>query len=65
MQFFLVTIVYLMTLAFSGTAIALEVGDIAPDFTLSASDGKVYTLSQFRGTQAVVIAFFPKAFTGG
>ena len=65
MQFFLVTIVYLMTLAFSGTAIALEVGDIAPDFTLSASDGKAYALSQFRGKQAVVIAFFPKAFTGG
>ena len=44
---------------------ALEVGDAAPDFTLSASDGKTYTLSQFKGQQAVVIAFFPKAFTGG
>ena len=42
----------------------LKVGDPAPDFTLSASDGKTYTLSKLRGT-AVVLAWFPKAFTGG
>ncbi len=30
-----------------------------------ASDGKEYALSQFAGKQAVVIAWFPKAFTGG
>lgn len=46
-------------------AMALEVGGQAPDFSLSASDGKTYTLAQFRGRQPVVIAFFPKAFTGG
>jgi peroxiredoxin Q/BCP len=44
---------------------ALEVGEQAPDFSLPASDGKTYTLAQFRGKQPVVIAFFPKAFTGG
>ncbi len=44
---------------------AVKVGDIAPDFTLQASDGKTYKLSSFRGKQAVVIAWFPKAFTGG
>ncbi len=43
----------------------LKVGDKAPDFTLSGSDGKTYTLSDFKGKQAVVIAWFPKAFTGG
>jgi peroxiredoxin Q/BCP len=43
----------------------LEVGDRAPDFTLQASDGKTYTLSDFTGKQAVVIAWFPKAFTSG
>jgi thioredoxin-dependent peroxiredoxin len=43
----------------------LAVGDPAPDFTLQASDGKTYTLSDFKGKQAVVIAWFPKAFTGG
>lgn len=44
---------------------ALEVGDVAPDFSLPASDGKTYTLGQYRGVSPVVIAFFPKAFTGG
>ena len=45
--------------------VALEVGDMAPDFSLPASDGNTYTLSQFQGEKPVVIAFFPKAFTGG
>ena len=43
---------------------AVEVGEPAPDFTLPGSDGQTYTLSELRG-QHVVIAFFPKAFTGG
>ncbi len=43
----------------------LKVGDRAPDFTLKASDGKTYKLADFAGKQAVVIAWFPKAFTGG
>jgi thioredoxin-dependent peroxiredoxin len=43
----------------------LKVGDKAPDFTLPGSDGKTYKLSQFRGQKAVVLAWYPKAFTGG
>jgi cytochrome oxidase Cu insertion factor (SCO1/SenC/PrrC family) len=43
----------------------LKPGMPAPDFTLQASDGRTYALSQFKGKQAVVIAWFPKAFTGG
>ena len=42
-----------------------KVGDAAPDFELKASDGKTYKLSDFKGKQAVVIAWFPKAFTRG
>lgn len=42
----------------------LKVGDAAPDFTLQASDGKTYSLSKLRG-KAVVLAWFPKAFTAG
>jgi thioredoxin-dependent peroxiredoxin len=45
--------------------IELKVGDQAPDFTLQASDGKTYKLSDFRGKQAVVLAWFPKAATRG
>ena len=43
----------------------LKVGDVAPDFTLPATDGKTYKLSSFKGKQAVVLAWFPKAFTRG
>jgi peroxiredoxin Q/BCP len=44
---------------------ALEVGDEAPDFTLAATDGSEVTLSAQIGEKNVVLAFFPKAFTGG
>ena len=43
----------------------LKVGDAAPDFALKGSDSKTYKLSDYKGKQAVVIAWFPKAFTGG
>ncbi|AQQ68955.1 peroxiredoxin [Microbulbifer agarilyticus] len=46
-------------------AMALEVGSPAPEFSLKASDGKTYTLSDFKGKQAVVVAWYPKAFTKG
>jgi hypothetical protein len=53
---------------FSGSvagAAELKVGDQAPTFTLKASDGKTYSLEQFRGEKPVILAWFPKAFTGG
>ena len=43
----------------------LKVGDTAPDFTLQGTDGKTHKLSEYRGKQAVVLAWFPKAFTQG
>jgi len=57
----------LCALALGGNAVAeeLKVGDKAPDFQLSASDGKTYKLSDFTGKQAVVLAWFPAAFTQG
>lgn len=42
----------------------LKVGDRAPDFTLPGTDGKTYTMSGLKG-HWVVLAWFPKAFTGG
>jgi thioredoxin-dependent peroxiredoxin len=47
------------------SAAELRAGDLAPDFTLPGTDGRVYKLSDFRGRQAVVIAWFPRAFTPG
>ncbi len=44
---------------------ALGRGDRAPDFNLQGSDGKMHALADSAGKQAVVIAWFPKAFTGG
>jgi thioredoxin-dependent peroxiredoxin len=43
----------------------LKAGDEAPAFSLQGSDGKVHTLAEHKGKTAVVIAWFPKAFTGG
>lgn len=51
--------------SFNTFAAELKVGDPAPDFSLQGSDGKTYKLSDFKGKQAIVIAWFPKAFTGG
>ena len=46
------------------TAAELKPGDPAPEFSLRGSDGKVHTLSELKG-RTVVLAWFPKAFTGG
>jgi thioredoxin-dependent peroxiredoxin len=45
-----------------------KVGDMAPDFTLHYFDGsdlKAVKLSDYRGKQNVVLAFYVFAFTGG
>jgi thioredoxin-dependent peroxiredoxin len=47
------------------SAADLKVGDKAPAFSMVGSDGKTYTLDHFKGKQAVVLAWYPKAFTGG
>jgi len=59
-------------LAFAASAVfaqqqhtQLKVGDQAPDFTLPDNNNKPVKLSDFKGKKAVVLAFFPAAFTGG
>ncbi len=53
--------VLLLTLASAN----LKVGDVAPDFTVRDIDGKDLTLSKLVAEGPVVLAFFPKAYTGG
>lgn len=44
--------------------VELKEGDMAPAFSLPGTDGKTHTLAQYKG-RAVVLAWFPAAFTGG
>jgi peroxiredoxin Q/BCP len=48
----------------SAPGVELKVGDRAPEFSLPGTDGKTYSLSGLKG-KTVVLAWFPKAFTGG
>ena len=43
---------------------SVEVGQVAPDFTLSNQDGEKVTLSDYRGKKNVLVMFYPFAFTG-
>ena len=43
---------------------AVEIGQVAPDFTLMDGDRKEHTLSEYRG-KTVVVAWYVLAFTGG
>lgn len=47
-----------------GPMVELKEGDVAPNFSLAGSDGKTHRLADYKG-RAVVIAWFPAAFTGG
>ena len=46
------------------SAAELKAGDPAPAFNLEGSDGKMHDLASLKG-KTVVLAWFPKAFTGG
>jgi peroxiredoxin len=45
------------------SALAVEVGDKAPDFVMHSTVGEAVRLSEFQGRKAVVMFFFPAAFT--
>ena len=49
----------------SAQAAELKEGDVAPEFSLPGSDGQTHGLASFKGKQVVVLAWYPKAFTGG
>ena len=48
-----------------GASGALKVGDVAPDFTLPDTEGRMVTLSTLLEKGPVIVYFFPKAFTPG
>ena len=56
--------VYNVAVHAADTPVELKPGDPAPDFTLPGSDGRTYRLKELAG-RPVVLAWFPKAFTGG
>jgi peroxiredoxin len=41
----------------------MNVGSLAPDFSLQSHNGRTVRLSDFRGKQHVILAFHPLAFT--
>ncbi len=59
------TLAWSALFAMNVSAADLKPGDPAPDFSLVGTDGKTYKLSDFKGKSAVVVAWFPKAKTGG
>jgi peroxiredoxin Q/BCP len=63
-QFFSTALLSLAAMLFVPAALSLEIGDPAPDFKLEGSDGRTHQLAEYLGDRPVVIAFFPKAFTG-
>lgn len=42
-----------------------QVGQEAPDFTATDTEGRTWTLSEMVSRGAAILAFFPKAFTPG
>ena len=65
----ILTTVILITAASGEKAVTtpdtLKVGMIAPDFTLKDEEGVERSLSDYIGKKSVVLAFYPKDFTGG
>ena len=59
------SLVFGLATAAMAQTVDLKVGDQAPNFKLQATDGKTYQLSHFKGKQAIVLAWFPAAFTRG
>lgn len=41
------------------------IGEAAPNFKAAATNGASLGLADYKGKQSVVLAFYPKAFTGG
>jgi peroxiredoxin Q/BCP len=58
-------VMFLFWMVVTAPAWALEVGDQAPGFELHGTDGKIHRLQNFTGKSALVLAWYPQAFTSG
>ncbi len=73
MRKFFLNLVFLVTLSIlinaqtapKAPGTHLKVGDAAPEFVLTDTDGKTVKLSDFKNKKSVVLAFYVLAFTGG
>jgi len=67
MKKMLKTVCTLLIILFSFSLLAtdLNIGELAPNFKLQATNGDYYQLSDYKGKQAVVIAWYPMANTRG
>ncbi len=43
----------------------MNIGEMAPDFKLDASNGKQVSLADYRGEKNIVLYFYPKDNTSG
>ena len=65
MRFLVLIVAFLIAVAVGhADAQGLAPGDPAPPFELPGSDGNTHRLADYAG-KTVVLAWFPKAFTGG
>jgi peroxiredoxin len=65
-QIAVAVIVILMSLslwALPTSALAIDVGDKAPDFVMHSTVGETVRLSDYQGQKTVLLYFFPAAFT--
>jgi peroxiredoxin len=62
LQSLMVAVIVTGGLVAAGAALALDVGDPAPDFTLPSTSGEEISLSQFKGKKHVLIQFYSKDF---
>ena len=54
--------VLLVSMLLASSALAIEVGEEAPDFTLPSTTGEQISLSQFKGLKHVLIQFYSMDF---
>ena len=57
-----VSVLLLGVLSATGVSTALEIGEVAPDFTLPSTTGEAISLSQFRGQKLVLLEFYVNDF---